>query len=305
MLRSLFLFDMTFWLYLAALGLYIGYVFARRPAASLQLAPAGHPTGMGFNDSAWATQIGQVATIVTIFGLIMNTAALGMRAYERLEHLGTFAPWSNQFEAMAFVSWAIIFGYLLFEARYKIKSVGAFVVGIGFIAMGAASLLPYRYQTAEPLVPALNSYWIYIHVSVTLLSYAAFAMAGGLGVMYLVKERAERLGKPSRVSNALPDLETIDELGYKAIMVGFPLLAFGIILGAMWANYAWGGYWSWDPKETWSLIVWLIYGAYIHARMTRGWEGRRAAIYAIFGLLMVVFCFWGVNFLLSGLHAYA
>lgn len=304
MLRSLFLFDMTFWLYLAALGLYVGYVFARRPA-SLQLAPAGHPTGMGFNDGAWATQIGQVATIVTIFGLIMNTVALGTRAYERLEHLGTFAPWSNQFEAMAFVSWAIIFGYLLFEARYKIKSAGAFVVGIGFIAMGAASLLPYRYQTAEPLVPALNSYWIYIHVSVTLLSYAAFAMAGGLGIMYLVKERQERLGRPSRLYDALPDLETIDELGYKAIMVGFPLLAFGIILGAMWANYAWGGYWSWDPKETWSLIVWLIYGAYIHARMTRGWEGRRAAIYAIFGLLMVVFCFWGVNFLLSGLHAYA
>jgi cytochrome c-type biogenesis protein CcsB len=104
---------------------------------------------------------------------------------------------------------------------------------------------------------------------------------------------------------ALPDLETIDELGYKAIMIGFPLLAFGIILGAMWANYAWGGYWSWDPKETWSLIVWLIYGAYIHARMTRGWEGRRAAIYAVFGFLMVIFCFWGVNFLLSGLHAYA
>jgi cytochrome c-type biogenesis protein CcsB len=88
-------------------------------------------------------------------------------------------------------------------------------------------------------------------------------------------------------------------------MVGFPLLAFGVILGAMWANYAWGGYWSWDPKETWSLIVWLIYGAYIHARMTRGWEGRRAAIYAIFGFLMVVFCVCGVNFLLSGLHAYA
>ncbi len=130
-------------------------------------------------------------------------------------------------------------------------------------------------------------------------------MAGGLGVMYLLKERAERRGSRSSVFAAFPDLETIDELGYKAIMVGFPLLAFGVILGAMWANYAWGGYWSWDPKETWSLIVWLIYGAYIHARMTRGWEGRRAAIYSIFGFLMVIFCFWGVNFLLSGLHAYA
>ena len=115
------------------------------------------------------------------------------------------------------------------------------VVGIGVLAMGAASLLPYRYQTAEPLVPALNSYWIYIHVSVTLTSYAAFAIAGGLGVMYLLKERADRLGKPSRIIAAFPDLETLDELGYKSIMVGFPLLAFGVILGAMWANYAWGG----------------------------------------------------------------
>ena len=304
MARSLFFFDLTFWLYLAALGLYVTYVLAKR--SSPQLAAAGHPIpSSGFADSGWAAQIGQVATIVTVFGWLMNTLALFTRAYERLQYSGTFAPWSNQFEAMAYVSWAIILGYVLLELRYKIKAIGAFVVGIGFIAMGAASLLPYRYQTAEPLVPALNSYWIYIHVSVTLTSYAAFAMAGGLGLMYLVKERAERSGRRSAVLAAFPDLDTIDELGYKAIMVGFPLLAFGIILGAMWANYAWGGYWSWDPKETWSLIVWLIYGAYIHARMNRGWEGRRAAIYAVFGFLMVIFCFWGVNFLLSGLHAYA
>ena len=304
MLRSLFLFDMTFWLYLAAFALYIAYVFARKPA--MQMAAAG---GAGSftteSDQGWAVQIGQVATIITVFGWMMNTAALFTRAMERMQHSGTFAPWSNQFEAMAYVSWAIILGYVLLEFRYRIKTIGAFVVGIGFIAMGAASLLPYRYQTADPLVPALNSYWIYIHVSVTLTSYAAFAMAGGLGLMYLVRERAERKGQNSRLLAVLPDLETIDELGYKAIMVGFPLLAFGVILGAMWANYAWGGYWSWDPKETWSLIVWLIYGAYIHARMTRGWEGRRAAIYAVFGFLMVIFCFWGVNFCKSGLHAYA
>jgi cytochrome c-type biogenesis protein CcsB len=312
MLRSLFLFDMTFWLYLAAMALYVAYVVARRPR--LQLAVAGHPTGFGSGvggvmDEGWTNQIGQVATIVTIFGWIVNTVALLTRATERMQLSGTFAPWSNQFEAMSYVAWAIILGYVILEMRYGIKSIGAFVVGIGFIAMGAASLLPYRYQTAEPLVPALNSYWIYIHVSVTLTSYACFAMAGGLGIMYLLKERADRnaagKGRRAGVFAAFPDLETIDELGYKAIMIGFPLLAFGVILGAMWANYAWGGYWSWDPKETWSLIVWLIYGAYIHARMTRGWEGRRAAIYAVFGFLMVVFCFWGVNFLLSGLHAYA
>jgi cytochrome c-type biogenesis protein CcsB len=304
MLRSLFLFDMTFWLYLAAMILYVSYVVARRPR--LQLAAAGHPGGLGGEfDEGWANQIGQVATIVTVFGWLVNTVALLTRALERMQLSGTFAPWSNQFEAMAYVAWAIILGYVILELRYGIKSIGAFVVGIGFIAMGAASLLPYRYQTAEPLVPALNSYWIYIHVSVTLTSYACFAVAGGLGLMYLLKERADRKGARTGVLAAFPDLETIDELGYKAIMIGFPMLAFGVILGAMWANYAWGGYWSWDPKETWSLIVWLIYGAYIHARMTRGWEGRRAAIYAIFGFLMVIFCFWGVNFLLSGLHAYA
>ncbi|MDP3092568.1 MAG: c-type cytochrome biogenesis protein CcsB [Nitrospira sp.] len=303
MMRSLFLFDMTFWLYLASFALYVAYVLIRRPTS--QFAAAGPSFESGIADVGWAGQIGQVATVVTAIGWLVNTLALVARAQERLQLSGTFAPWSNQFEAMAYVSWAIILGYMLLEFAYQLKAIGAFVVGIGFIAMGAASLLPYRYQTAEPLVPALNSYWIYIHVSVTLSSYAAFAAAGGLGVMYLVRERAERRGAQSRIVAILPDLETIDELGYKAITVGFPLLAFGIILGAMWANYAWGGYWSWDPKETWSLIVWLIYGAYIHARMNRGWEGRRAALYAIFGVLMVVFCFWGVNFLLSGLHAYA
>jgi cytochrome c-type biogenesis protein CcsB len=302
-MHSLFLFDMTFWLYLAAFALYVLYVFVKRP--SVKLAVAGPTLDSREHEVGWAGQIGQVATLVTAIGWLANTLALAIRAQERLQLSGTFAPWSNQFEAMAYVSWAIILGYVLLESTYKLKTVGAFVVGIGFIAMGAASLLPYRYQTAEPLVPALNSYWIYIHVSVTLTSYAAFAMAGGLGVMYLVKERADRQGAQSSIAASLPDLEIIDELGYKAITMGFPLLAFGIVLGAMWANYAWGGYWSWDPKETWSLIVWLIYGAYIHARMTRGWEGRRAAIYAVFGLFMVIFCFWGVNFLLSGLHAYA
>ena len=211
---------------------------------------------------------------------------------------------SNQFEAMAYVSWAIILGYVLLELRYKIKAIGAFVVGIGFIAMGAASLLPYRYQTAEPLVPALNSYWIYIHVSVTLTSYAAFAMAGGLGVMYLFKERAEQRGSRSRFYAAFPDLETIDELGYKAIMIGFPLLAFGIILGAMWANYAWGGYWSWDPKETWALIVWLNYAAWLHMRLMKGLRGAAAAWWGLIGLAVTSFAFLGVNMFLSGLHSY-
>ena len=176
MVLSLFLFDMTFWLYLPRLPSISPICSPRRPSMRWLL---GYPAeNFDERDGAWATQLGQVATLVTVFGWMVNTAALLTRAFERLEHSGTFAPWSNQFEAMAYVSWAIILGYVLLELRYKIKAIGAFVVGIGFIAMGAASLLPYRYQTAEPLVPALNSYWIYIHVSVTLTSYAAFAMAG-------------------------------------------------------------------------------------------------------------------------------
>ena len=152
---------------------------------------------------------------------------------------------------------------------------------------------------SSPLVPALNSYWIYIHVSVTLTSYAAFAMAGGLGLMYLFKERAEQRGSRSRFYAAFPDLETIDELGYKAIMIGFPLLAFGIILGAMWANYAWGGYWSWDPVETWSMISWTTYGIAIHLRVTFGWREYRVAWLLIIALSTVIISFFGVNFVNS------
>src|SRR5437763_7670862 len=140
MMSSLFLFDMTFWLYLAALCLYVGYMVARRP--SLQLAPAGHPSGgLELGENGWATQIGQVATIVTIFGWMVNTLALVTRAFERMQLSGTFAPWSNQFEAMSYVSRAIVLGYVLLEFLYRIMSIGAFVIVIGFIAMRAASLL--------------------------------------------------------------------------------------------------------------------------------------------------------------------
>src|SRR5207247_7405593 len=162
MFRSLFLFDVTFWLYLAAAVLYFGYLVASKKA--LRPAYAGHPVSSEEEDG-WAQPLGQLATWVTFFGLVVNGLALATRAYERMQLSGTFAPWSNQFEAMSYVSFAIIAGYLVMELKYKIKSIGVFVVSIGFIAMGAASLLPYRYQTAEPLVPALNSSRISLHLS--------------------------------------------------------------------------------------------------------------------------------------------
>ncbi len=294
MMNSYFLFDVTFWLYLGGVVLYTAYLFAGR-AAGRQLAVAGHPATVPMR-----IPFGPLATAVTSIGWVVNTAALVLRGIE-----ANHVPWGNQFESMTTVGWAIILFYLIFEKAFRIRMVGAFVVSLGFVAIAAATALPYRYQMAGPLVPALNSYWLYIHVEIVLISYALFAIAAGLAVAFLLKERAEIRGKTTSFTAILPPSGKLDELSYRAIMFGFPLLILGIVLGAAWANYAWGGYWSWDPKETWALITWLIYAAYIHTRMTRGWKGRGMAIFAILAFLGVIWCYWGVNFILSGLHSYA
>ena len=155
-------------------------------------------------------------------------------------------------------------------------------------------------------MPALQSDWLLYHVITSFVSYGAFAVSFGVSVLYLFKANAEKSGlKEGSILGMFPDSKVLDEVNYKAIAVGFPLLSLGIITGAAWANYAWGTYWSWDPKETWSLITWFIYAAYLHARLTRGWQGKRAAILSIIGFLFVIFTYFGVNFLLSGLHSYA
>ena len=294
MFNSYFLFDVTFWLYLGAVLLYAGQLIAGR-ASQRQLAAAGHPS-----PRVGQIPFGRVATWVTGIGWVVNTAAMVLRGIE-----ANHVPWGNQFESMTTVSWAIVLFYLIFEKAFGIRVVGVFVVSIAFLAMAAATALPYRYQMAGPLVPALNTYWLYVHVEIVLISYALFAIAAGLAVAFLAKERAELGGKISGFTALLPPSGKLDELSYRAIMFGFPLLIMGIILGAAWANYAWGGYWSWDPKETWALITWLIYAAYIHTRMTRGWKGRGMAVFAILAFLGVIWCYWGVNFILSGLHSYA
>ena len=131
-------------------------------------------------------------------------------------------------------------------------------------------------------------------------------MSFGVSILYLLKMKGEDKGrKEGSILGMFPDLKVLDEVNYKSIAVGFPLLSLGIITGAAWANYAWGTYWSWDPKETWSLITWFIYAAYLHARFTRGWHGTRAAVLSILGFTAVIFTYFGVNFLLSGLHSYA
>ena len=249
--------------------------------------------------------VGMVASSVAYFGFIVQTVAIALRWKESYTMGVGHAPLSNLYESVVFFSWTIILIYGIIEVRYKYRIVGAFVVPFALLGMAWAQL--YLDSGIQPLVPALQSNWLLYHVVTCFLGYAAFAVACGISIMYLIKEKSEG---PSGTSSAggiiaqFPAVKVLDDLNYKAIMIGFPLLTLGIVTGAAWANYAWGTYWSWDPKETWSLIVWFIYAAFLHARITRGWVGKRAAILSVIGFAATIFCYLGVNLLLSGLHSY-
>ena len=143
-----------------------------------------------------------------------------------------------------------------------------------------------------------------IHVPMTFVGYGSFAVACGAGMAYLVRERLEMRGAKASLLAVFPSLDQLDQLAYKAVAIGFPAFTLATILGAAWAAEAWGGYWSWDPKETWALIVWLVYGAYLHVRVSHGWKGHALAWWTVAGFLVTVFCFIGVNMYLSGLHSY-
>ncbi|MDO9585650.1 MAG: c-type cytochrome biogenesis protein CcsB, partial [Syntrophales bacterium] len=246
--------------------------------------------------------IGKIATFSLFAGVLIETAAIGMRWYESYQMGIGRAPLTNLYESLVFFAWMIAIVYLLIERKFKIKTLGAFVTPFPFIIMAYASLNPNEIQ---PLVPALQSNWLISHVVTCFVGYAAFAISFGVSILFLFKVRAENLSaKSTGLLGYIPSSSALDEIGYKTIAIGFPLLTIGIVTGAFWANVAWGTYWSWDPKETWSLIVWLIYAAYLHARITRGWRGTRAAALSIVGFLATIFCYLGVNLVLSGLHSY-
>ena len=209
---------------------------------------------------------------------------------------------TNMYESLVFFSWCLVTAYLLITMKYKVPVVGAFVMPITMILMTAAALLPSKGMSEVP--PALQSNWLPIHVTLSFMGDALFAMAFGTGVMYLIQEKQLKRKRPGAFYYRLPSLEILDSMNYRALTIGFPLLTLGIITGSIWAQYAWGSYWQWDPKETWSLITWLIYAAVLHARLTVGWRGRKAAWFSIIGFVAVLFTFLGVNLLLSGLHSY-
>ena len=390
--------------------------------------------------------VGMVASGAAWIGLAANTAALVLRWIAAgWDH----PPFTNLYESLVFFAWGIALVYLLFEWKYRQKVVGAFVLTMALAAMGLASLSPNK--EIEPLVPALQSWWLHIHVITASIGYAAFVVAFGFSIAFLLKDRTDlsRFGiaaallqlvtlvlvsqgsiltrgiyqltrvtfiegnmqvvqdptshqaasiiipgvgilllmtfvlyltatilffikmkkqesqmgthafpvigaafgvqglgigwlvfkagtmeeaslsanpygltllvlawaavgflllfswKYDALLGLLPETEVLDNIEYKSIMVGFPFMTLLIVTGAIWANYAWGRYWGWDPKETWSLITWLIYAVYLHARFTAGWRGRRTAYISIIGFISVIFTYLGVNIFLSGLHSYA
>lgn len=212
-------------------------------------------------------------------------------------------PWANMHEFTA-TAMAIAVGiYLVLNWRVNVRWLGLFVALLASIGLGLA--VTVFYVDVSPLVPSLHSVWFMFHISAAMISSAAFTLGGLASILFLVRQRAERRGLVRGYLAKLPASRTIDTFAYRCAAFAFPMFTFVIAAGAIWAQYAWGRYWGWDPKETWSLITWAIYAAYLHARSTAGWKGTRAAIISIVGMVVFWWNFVGINLFVQGLHSYA
>lgn len=202
-------------------------------------------------------------------------------------------PLSNQFEFSAALAWGVLLMYGVVRLRLKAEWIGVIAMPFAFLVLSYAALQP---KEISELMPALRSAWFGLHIGSAVFSYAAFAISGCVGLMYLIRER-----KGEDASKLLQ----MDYLSYRLIAFGFLMLTVVILSGCVWAEQAWSSFWSWDPKETWALITWIFYAIYLHQRLRKNWQGKRMAWYAIIAVGFVIFTFIGVNTLLSGLHSYA
>jgi cytochrome c-type biogenesis protein CcsB len=243
-----------------------------------------------------------------------------------------YFPLSNLYESLLFLTWTLLTIYLYVETKTKSKLMGAVLIPVTLLITGFANLtLSPEMQKASPLVPALQSNWLMMHVSMMMLSYATLIMGSLLCILFLVISKYQDVDLKIVDESSMPLynvmldyyetkilaptdeiselgklklLQSLDNWSYRIIGLGFPFLTIGIIAGGVWANEAWGSYWSWDPKETWALITWLVFATYLHARITKGWEGKKTAILGGLGFFVIWVCYLGVNFLGKGLHSY-
>ncbi|GGK99477.1 c-type cytochrome biogenesis protein CcsB [Sphaerisporangium melleum] len=263
-----------------------------RPAG----ASGGEDTGAGPEGSeagrrtpAWAAHAATVAVALSWLGWAANLGAIATRGLA----VGRW-PWGNMYEFVVAICFAAVTAFLVMQARLPVRFLGAFVSLAAALGLGFA--VRYLHVQAGPVVPALNSYWIAIHVTAAICASGLFILAGVAGVLYLARGEG-----PSR----LPGRAELDRVAHRAIVIAFPIWTFAVIAGALWADKAWGRYWGWDPKEVWSFIAWIAYAAYLHARATAGWRGRAAVIIQLVAFGCLLFNLIGVNIFLSGLHSYA
>lgn len=217
-------------------------------------------------------------------------------------------PWGNMYEFVTSALFFVVIAYLVLVAIHHVRWMGIAVTLLLAVGNGLAATV--FYVAVAPLVPALHSVWFVIHIVAACIAAAALNVGAIASIMYLIatnaQAKAQRTGVPVKGLVAkLPPLESMDTLAYRAHAIGFPIWTFTIAAGSVWADYAWGRFWGWDPKETWSLVTWVVYAAYLHARSTAGWRGRRAALIAIVGAACFWFNFVGVNLIFNGLHSYA
>ena len=243
-----------------------------------------------------------------------------------------YFPLSNLYESLLFLTWTLLTIYLYIEFKTKSKLMGAILIPVALLINGFANLtLSADMQKSSPLVPALQSNWLMMHVSMMMLSYATLIMGSLLCILFLVISKYQDVNLQAIDESSLPLynvmleyyetklfspsdeiselgklklLQSLDNWSYRIIGLGFPFLTIGIIAGGVWANEAWGSYWSWDPKETWALVTWIVFATYLHSRITKGWEGKKTAILGGLGFFVIWVCYLGVNFLGKGLHSY-
>ena len=277
-----------------------------------------------FKENNNLVQIGRISSITANILLFLILASRWVVA-------GYF-PLSNLYESLLFLTWTLLTIYLYIENKTKSKLMGAILLPVALLITGFANLtLSPEMQKASPLVPALQSNWLMMHVSMMMLSYATLIMGSLLCILFLVISKYQdvdlqivdesslplynvmldyyeaKLFAPSDEISELGKLkllQSLDNWSYRIIGLGFPFLTIGIIAGGVWANEAWGSYWSWDPKETWALITWIVFATYLHSRITKGWEGKKTAVLGGLGFFVIWICYLGVNFLGKGLHSY-
>ena len=264
------LFTLVMLLYFAAMVLYFVFIAVKRDNLSR---------------TAFALQAA---------GLVLHTAALLCRGIGagRL-------PMTNQYEFATSFAWGLSLVSLIFVWKFRFPVLGAFSAPVTFLVIGYAAM---QSREVRELMPALRSRWLFFHVSTVIIAYGAFGVSFVLALIFLLRGRMEKGGF---LDTHIPENEKLDMIGYRSVSLGLLFLTFTIVTGAIWAERAWGSYWSWDPKETWSLVTWIIYAVYLHLRLRRGWQGKSAAVFAAIGFLCVLFTYIGVNTFLPGIHSYA